>query len=70
MLSASVPSGQLQSATPLESRPSEIEPALEAPGVKPLPRSNRIQALQERIALLERELQDSESTHKLRLAFQ
>ena len=50
----------------LESRPSEIEPAQEKPGDKSLPHKNRVQALQDRVKLLETELIDIENTNKLR----
>lgn len=67
----SIDSAQLDrsdSALPqgLESRPSEIEPVRETPGDKPLPHRNRVQALQDRVKLLERELIDIENTNKLR----
>lgn len=52
----------------LESRPSEIEPAKAQPGDKPVPHRNRVQALQDRVKLLEKELVDIESTNKLRWA--
>ena len=52
---------------PLESRRSEIEPAKEASS-KQLPHRNRMEALQDRIRLLEKELIDIENTNKLRSA--
>ena len=45
---------------------SEIMPAAAGPGAKPLPRNGRVEALLERVAMLEKEVQDSENTHKLR----
>lgn len=52
--------------TPVSPTASEIEPAAEVPGAKTPPRRTRLQAMQERIDLLERELRESEQTHKLR----
>lgn len=59
-------SGQLPPTTPVSPTASEIEPAAEVPGSKTPPRRTRLQAMQERIDLLEKELSESEHTHKLR----
>ena len=59
-------SGQLPPTTPVSPTASEIEPAAEVPGAKTPPRRTRLQAMQERIDLLEKELSESEHTHKLR----
>ena len=61
-------SGQLPPTTPVSPTASEIEPAAEVPGSKTPPRRTRLQAMQERIDLLEKELSESEHTHKLRWA--
>lgn len=45
---------------------SEIEPAAEPPGSIPPHRSTRLQTLTERVSMLEKELVESEQTHKLR----
>lgn len=50
----------------LESRASEIEPAAQPPDARSPPRNTKLQALSERVALLEKELIDSEQTHRLR----
>lgn len=63
---ASALSGPLPPTSPVSPAASEIEPAAEVPGAKTPPRRNRLQAMQDRIDLLEKELRESEHTHKLR----
>ena len=59
-------SGPLPPLSSVSSAAPEIEPMAEAPGAKVPPRRTRLQAMQERIDLLEKELLESEHTHKLR----
>ena len=64
----SAASGQLLPMSPVSPTASEIEPAADGSGAKTPPRRTRMQAMQERIDLLEKELKESDHTHKLRQA--